>query len=320
MHTIVTCMKNEGAFAVEWIAYHLSIGFDHIIVFTNDCSDETVSICQRLEQEGVVTHIPNTFPKGQSPQQYALDAATQHERVDASEWVLHIDTDEFLLVELGEGLISDLTARAQNADAIALLWRAFGSMGYRRHNGGLVHERFLKCQEKIENRPAFHKVLFRPKAFSRWTPHMPKKPRRGDKVRLIDTRAEPMPTDKLLMRGQRLTTDRAHLTWANACLHHYAIRSEDLYLMKNDRGDVHTTGFNEKYFLGSPYHRRYDRSEVFCEKILAHSARFHAVFENLMALDGIKDAVRASEDWLTERRAAFLIAGRMEKLTKALDT
>ena len=72
--------------------------------------------------------------------------------------------------------------------------------------------------------------------------------------------------------------------------------------------------------LGSPYHRRYDRSEVFCEKILAHSARFHAVFENLMALDGIKDAVRASEDWLTERRAAFLIAGRMEKLTKALDT
>ena len=115
MHTIVTCMKNEGAFAVEWIAYHLSIGFDHIIVFSNDCDDSTVSICKLLEKEGLVTHIHNDFPEGQSPQQHALEIAITHEKVKQSDWTIHIDVDEFILVELGDGKISELTKFAADA-------------------------------------------------------------------------------------------------------------------------------------------------------------------------------------------------------------
>ena len=309
-------MKNEGAFAVEWIAYHLSIGFDHIIVFTNDCDDGTVSICKLLEKEGLVTHIHNDFPEGQSPQQHALEIAITLEKVKQSDWTIHIDVDEFILVELGDGKISELTEFAADADAIALLWRAFGDMGYTRHNGGLVHERFLKCQENVELRSAFHKTLFRPASFDAWSPHMPKDPVFGESVRIVNSRGREMPKNNLFDGSSRLTDRRRFLSWDNACLHHYAVRSEDLYLMKNDRGDVNKTAYGEKYFLGSAYHRRYNLNQVYCSKILKHSDRFHATFEMLMAIDGIRDAVRSSEDWFVTRRSEFLTEEMRGRLTK----
>lgn len=36
---IVTMMKNEGPYIVEWVAHHLAVGFDRFLVFTNDCDD-----------------------------------------------------------------------------------------------------------------------------------------------------------------------------------------------------------------------------------------------------------------------------------------
>ncbi|MGB8813172.1 MAG: glycosyltransferase family 2 protein, partial [Paracoccaceae bacterium] len=38
---IVTTMKNEGPFILEWIAYHRMIGVDDFLIYTNDCSDGT---------------------------------------------------------------------------------------------------------------------------------------------------------------------------------------------------------------------------------------------------------------------------------------
>ena len=38
---IVACMRDEALFVVEWVAHHLAVGFDRIIVYTNACSDGT---------------------------------------------------------------------------------------------------------------------------------------------------------------------------------------------------------------------------------------------------------------------------------------
>jgi hypothetical protein len=57
--TIVTCMKNEGPFILEWVAYHRSIGIGNFIVFSNDCADGTVELLDRLDELGLVTHLPN---------------------------------------------------------------------------------------------------------------------------------------------------------------------------------------------------------------------------------------------------------------------
>ena len=45
---IVACMRNEALFLVEWVAHHLAVGFDRIIVFTNDCDDGTDVMLQAM--------------------------------------------------------------------------------------------------------------------------------------------------------------------------------------------------------------------------------------------------------------------------------
>ena len=63
-YQIVTTMKNEGPFILEWIAYHLSIGFTGFTVFSNDCDDGTDQIIVRLQELGVACHVENKLKPG----------------------------------------------------------------------------------------------------------------------------------------------------------------------------------------------------------------------------------------------------------------
>lgn len=39
MHALMSCVKDEGPFVVEFVAHHLVLGFDRIMMASNDCSD-----------------------------------------------------------------------------------------------------------------------------------------------------------------------------------------------------------------------------------------------------------------------------------------
>ena len=50
----ILCVKNEGAFLLEWLAHHRATGFTDFLVFSNDCSDGTDLMLDRLaDQFGV---------------------------------------------------------------------------------------------------------------------------------------------------------------------------------------------------------------------------------------------------------------------------
>ena len=59
-------MKDEGPFILEWIAHHRAIGFEQIIVFTNDCTDGTVRLLKSLEEQGYCTHRNNRVKEGEN--------------------------------------------------------------------------------------------------------------------------------------------------------------------------------------------------------------------------------------------------------------
>ena len=62
---LVTTMKNEGPYILEWIAYHIAIGIDHFMIVTNDCTDGTNEILEILQKKGLVTLVinPNTLAR-----------------------------------------------------------------------------------------------------------------------------------------------------------------------------------------------------------------------------------------------------------------
>lgn len=69
---LVSCMRNEAPFLLEWVAYHSMLGFDRIFVYTNACTDGTDMMLERLQQMGVLTHMHNPMSEGLGPQESAM--------------------------------------------------------------------------------------------------------------------------------------------------------------------------------------------------------------------------------------------------------
>ena len=70
-YTVVSTMKNEGPYIIDWVAHYKTLGFDHILVCTNDCTDTTVDILLRLQEMGLVTQQHYRPPRRHSPQRVA---------------------------------------------------------------------------------------------------------------------------------------------------------------------------------------------------------------------------------------------------------
>ena len=109
--TAVTCVKNEGPFLLEWIAYNRVIGVTDHLFYSNDCTDGTDELLDALQEAGVVTRLPNPA-QGRNYQMEALKDAANHPLVSAADWLWVADVDEFLNVHVGDHTIPALIEAA----------------------------------------------------------------------------------------------------------------------------------------------------------------------------------------------------------------
>lgn len=120
-HVLISSMKNEGPFVLEWVAHHLVLGFDQIIVASNDCRDGTDGVLAALAEAGFIQHVENAVKAGEIPQHAGYAKIRKRHDIDGADWLMMLDADEFLCVHLGEGRVADLTAfAAAEVDVIAL--------------------------------------------------------------------------------------------------------------------------------------------------------------------------------------------------------
>ncbi len=239
---IVTTMKNEGPFMLEWVAYNRAIGFTDFLIYTNDCDDNTDGIAQRLQEMGIAQHRENKIKKGGSPQRTALNVSRAEPLVQNAEWLICADCDEFLNVRVGKGRLDDLFAAVGDADAISVCWKLFGNSGRLAYDDGLVTEQFDRCVGEDEY-PNFRArgmktLVRRSERFEKLRIHRPAfRLDRGD-VKWVDGGGRPMP-DGYLEGGWK-----THETFTHdlARLHHYAVRSVESFLVKRDRGRTNHVG------------------------------------------------------------------------------
>ena len=74
----ILTVRNEGAFLLDWLAWHRHVGFTDFLVFSNDCDDGTDRMLDRLSDLGWLTHCPNPGPHAEGAQWAALKAANGH--------------------------------------------------------------------------------------------------------------------------------------------------------------------------------------------------------------------------------------------------
>ncbi|MGR3492981.1 MAG: glycosyltransferase family 2 protein [Shimia sp.] len=301
---IISCMRNEGQFLLEWVAHHRECGFDEIVVLTNDCDDGTDAMLDRLTTLGEVTHIPNPVHPGTAPQEAGTRRALAHPTILGCDWVLHIDADEFLRVDHGDGTIQDLLAAMPgHADAIAIFWKPFGQNGLTDWPGGNVTELNLMTQETPDP-GSFHKTLFRPNKFPRATDHMPKDPYGPVTLRNASGQEmNPVAMTKDFAKYRR--NDPALMNWDGAAIHHYAIRADDVFMMKNARGDGQALN-NTKYFAGSGFYNRFNKNEVEDRGIHRHRIAMQARKARYLADPELGRLHHAAEAWFQDLKARVL--------------
>lgn len=239
---IVTTMKNEGPFILEWLAYHRMIGVDDFLIYTNDCTDGTDTMLQLLQDKGIVQHRENPFRGTElKPQHAALQAAEEEPLIQDADWVVCMDVDEFINVKCGEGHLSDLFAAVGGANMISMTWRLFGNNNQRDFTGDLILRDYSRCAQEITRKPHQawgFKTLFRNTGiFKKLGVHRPKglKPQLWEDIRWVNGSGQEMPRE-MYRNGWRSTMSTYGYDLVQ--LNHYAVRSAESFLVKRDRGRV----------------------------------------------------------------------------------
>lgn len=287
---VLACMRNEGPFILEWVAWHRVLGFDRVLVATNSCTDGSDALLDALAAGGALTHLPHTPAPGEAPQDSGMRAALAHLARHPTDWLLHIDSDEFLLPAT---TLQDLLALDADAHVIALPWRAFGDSGHKAWPGATIPH-FTRCEAGPSPDTTKFKSLFRPAAFAHAHDHMPMRPR-IPAPRVVAANGAPLDPAPLLSdkHHSRYRPSDIALAPGRAVIHHYAIRSEDVFRLKSLRGDGQGKD-GAKYKPGGRWHRIANRNESEDRSALRLWPQTQAEIARLRALPGVAQAETAT--------------------------
>ncbi len=241
---IVSKMKNEGPFILEWIAHNLAIGFSDFLIYSNDCTDGTDVLLDVLHKHKIIVHRQNPFRKTNQTIHKAVYSAARKEQVyKNADWIVTIDVDEYINIHAGDGTLQDLLAKVPEANLISMTWRLFGNSGHLNYESGPITRQFTHCAKQDTARPLKAwcvKTLFRnDNLFKILDTHRPKQLREGAKARLnwVNGSGERFKlTDKWLRQGIRSTNQNVGHDLVS--VNHYAVRSCESFLTKINRGDA----------------------------------------------------------------------------------
>ena len=309
---IVGCMKDEGPFLLEWIAYYLSIGATGFLIVTNDCSDGTDEMLDELERMRIVRHLPNPsmIERFERPVQHvALRYAALQREFREAEWVLIVDADEFLNIRVGDGRFQDIFDRFAPFDAISFNQTVFGSGGQIEETTAITPLRF-NWRFDFENRPPLnHPMMFGLKSlvnvgsglFSRVSNHVPRLMAKPPRVPVwLDGSGRRMHPQFFVRRPRSypvyLSRDPgtghkecrvfpvAGGTHSVGYINHYAVRSLQAFVVQSMRGDA----VSARIVRDAGYWRSYDRNEVEDRTIHPAALRAHPGLDRLLANERLR--------------------------------
>ena len=284
----VTCMRNEGPYCLEWIAYHRALGFKNFLIYTHDCTDGTDVILDLIPE---VSHVRFETEANKSPQWSAMRLADRHPQMKTADWAMFFDCDEFLCLKEPLNSISDLISSVpKTTDAIALQWHLFGSSFHTGWEDGLVLERFLLAAPLDFTLPAGHffKTLFRPERFQKLGVHRPKN-KNGVAPNWNISGTMPA-SDSFSNNDKRINLFGISSASPTAWLNHYSVKSVTEFMIKRDRGlpNRRTKDINMGYWAERNFNTRK------CGKIQRFFKETESELDALSKIEGLVSLLRVA--------------------------
>ena len=284
---VFSAMKDEGAYLVEWVTWYRLMGFE-VLVGINDCTDHTPELLTALQDASWLRFFEHTPRSGQPPKTSAHNAMRSQPEVDAADWLLICDVDEYLVLHKGDGTIgSYLDVVGREMLGMAFHWKCFGNSGWNRYHEGLVHRQFRRCGAGGRKVNAFFKMLVRePRRFKRFTDHSPVN-FDGDWAdpvnRVVDCEFRAIPQFLTEDHPIRFTTAE-QITHATAQMNHYVIRSDESFDLK--RGTPSASAFRNRYT--DHFYQARNRNGFKDASAEYHKAAFDALYAEALALPGVR--------------------------------
>ena len=254
---LVSSFRNEAPFVLEFVAHHKALGFDHIVIASNDCTDGTDSILAALDAMGVIHHIPCLPPPKITPQHFAYAEIRRRLPIDAAEWLMILDADEFLNIHVGAGHLSDLiAAQADGTDLVLINWACFGNSGHTRFNTDLSCQRFIHRMRTLAGAGLVKSLIHHPSDWRQFSNHHPYAHQGTGTLQVAFAGglwSEHIPAASMTFGAYRNVKPQVG-SFRVAQVNHYATRTEDSFDLRRARGrGAGLTGkandrHNEDYF------------------------------------------------------------------------
>lgn len=138
---ICAIVKDEDLDIIEWILYHLAIGFEHFLIYDNNSAHPLKYQLKEFIDHDLVTVID--FPLTQAQQLSAYMNAIKNWGIH-TQWLAFIDIDEFF-VPMEKSDIRDILDEYVQYGGLGVNWNMFSSNGHiSRPNGGII-ENYTAC-------------------------------------------------------------------------------------------------------------------------------------------------------------------------------
>jgi len=141
---IFTNARDEPNIA-EWIAHHILLGFDKVIVFDH--------LSETPIQQKLGTNFDNKLlvKRVEGAGNIKLKLMTKAVEMCNNEnvsWMLYLDADEFLSIP-SNIKIKQMLSYFSQADAIGINWLFFGSSGFKEQPKGLITNNFIRSELRV---------------------------------------------------------------------------------------------------------------------------------------------------------------------------
>ena len=318
---LFTAVKNEAPFIIEWIAYHRAIGFDQIIVCSNDCDDGTEEILEALAKNNEIDHISHKVKVGVSPQMQAARMVEKAKLIKDGDWVIWLDSDEFLNVRTGAHDVHSLVAALDGKKGMLINWRLFGDSGQIPFTGHLISKNFTMCTKRRAEANMPVKTFFQQGngvlGFQEKGVHRPK----------IDADAKLQNTDFVNGKGVPLLESYAkHSKWLRgedlghdsrvqleevgfglAQINHYFNRTPEMFWLKQLRGRGWVVkpqdGQNDRHTAKN--YAEINHNDVSDPSILFWESETSAQTARLLKCKGVSPAVKKAQKIVAEKLKGF---------------
>lgn len=165
---IVCIAKGEQKYIIEFVRYHLKLGFKKIYLYDNEDEPTYNNLLSEFGNKIIVYHLPGKYSHN-GPQYHALNLFTKIMCKEHITHIIHIDIDEFITLKKHANIIEFINQYIKtehnqiNCGGIGINWRFFGDCGKKVYENIPSTLRFTKREKDVDQhvKTLFNKEYFK---------------------------------------------------------------------------------------------------------------------------------------------------------------